>query len=163
MGNHSSLTAANEETGGDPNSLENFITARLSRTHAIVVQQASQLLREKANLSLVQWRIIALLKAFGPSTSVDLIEYSKMDKGLLSRNVKQLVADGVVTSELDRDDHRQHILSLSATGEDIHQRTEPFMQARRIHLLEGISEQERELFYSVLERLDTNAKRHEFP
>lgn len=134
-----------------------FITYRLSQINAKLSAQATRLLREHSELSVVQWRILALISASAPITSSALVKAVAMDAGLFSRNLKSLINDGLVLARIDRNDNRQHFLSLSKAGVKRFNDVAPLMQARREKLTQNISDKDLDVFFSVLEKLENNA------
>lgn len=152
-----------EQIEAEASELLDFITYRLSRVHPRLNAQAGYILKKIAGLSLLQWRTIALLKAFGPAVpSVDIIGPFHMDKGLFSRTLKGLVADGYVVSRLDKTDQRRLLLSLTSKGEDIYESVITTMRKRQAFLLHNFTEAEKAALFSGLEKLEINARRKDF-
>jgi len=79
-----------------------------------------------------------------------------MDSGLVSRNLKQLIASGFVLSVIDSKDQRKSTLSLSQNGFEQYQHMLPIMRRRQQKLTEGYSEAE---FSKLLEMIDMLAER----
>ena len=99
--------------------LYQYVTYRLSRVQAKLNAQATHMLREASGITLSQWRIIALIGAAGETRLSMLARHSALDKGLLSRNLKALVTEGIVLTKQDQTDHRAQLLSLSPKGKEI--------------------------------------------
>ena len=147
----------------DKTELLGFITYRISQLHPKLNAQAAHILREHAGLSLVQWRIIALIKAFGPKvSSTGIIKQVSMDKGLFSRALKSLIHDAMVTAETDISDHRRMLLSLSSKGKELHGNVIETMRDRQRHLMHDITDEEREILFSALAKLERNTQRIDF-
>ena len=139
-------------------SLSQFLTYRISRLHGKLNAQASRMLRETVGLTLIQWRIVAFVGSAGEITASELIGYTDMDKGLVSRNVKRLIAEGVVTSGVDRDDSRVHVLSLTPRGQALFDTALPVMRRRQAHLQNAISEADMATFRRVMAALEEAAQ-----
>lgn len=137
--------------------LYQYLTYRLSRVQAKLNAQATHMLREASGITLSQWRIIALIGATGETRLSMLARHSALDKGLLSRNLKALVTEGIVLTKQDQTDHRAQLLSLSPKGEEIFQRTLPVSQKRQSLLNETLTQDELETFHRVLEKLEVAA------
>ncbi len=142
--------------------LHRFLTYRLARVQARLNAQATRILRDKAGLSLPQWRILALIGSHEPASSAKLANIFAFDKALFSRKLKDLVADGLVVSETDENDHRVHHLKLSCRGRVLYESTLPHMRARQRALLGSLSNGEVEAFFSALEKLENAAGLTEF-
>ncbi|MDP5335995.1 MAG: MarR family winged helix-turn-helix transcriptional regulator, partial [Paracoccaceae bacterium] len=82
-----------------------------------------------------------------------------LDKGLLSRNLKTLIEDGVVAARTDDGDHRVQILALTAKGQAIFERTLPVTRARQQMLRDDLTEEELRVFRRVLDKLEIAAEK----
>jgi len=134
--------------------LHQFLTYRLSRVQAKLNAQASALLSRDAGLTLSKWRILALAGAAGQTRLSELARIAALDKGLLSRNLKIMVEDGLVNSKQDDIDHRVQHLSLTPIGQSLFDETLPKMSARQSKLRENLSPQELKILYSALDKLE---------
>lgn len=139
--------------------LRRFVTYRISRVQAKLNAQATRLLREASGITLTQWRVIALIGAAGQTRSSTLTKEAALDKGLLSRNLKTLIEEGVVLSRTDDGDHRVQILSLTGKGRAIFEKTLPVTRARQAQLREGLSDEELRIFHKVLDHLEIAAEK----
>ena len=85
----------NDETPKDFNpqlaQLSNFLTYRISRAHQKLNTQASKILHDSVGLTLNQWRLVAFIGGAEQVTASELVKYTSMDKGLVSRNAKSLI------------------------------------------------------------------------
>lgn len=142
--------------------LQQYLTFRISRVQAKLNAQGVRVLRETVGLTLTQWRVVALIGAVGQTRLSDLAREAALDKGLLSRNVKNLVDQGVVTSIPDEVDHRVQHLSLSDKGQDIFDRALPATRKRQKWLRQELSEDEIETFRRVLDKLEIAAEKTNF-
>lgn len=138
--------------------LQQFLTYRLSRVQARLTAQANFLLKQYAGLTLSQWRVIALIGAAGTSRLSELAKNAALDKGLLSRNLKTLQAEGIVAAKQDEYDNRVQHLKLTQAGEAIFHTTLPKMRQRQQHLRQALSHKEIETFYKVLDKLEQAAE-----
>lgn len=137
--------------------LHQFLTYRLSRVQAKLNAQASALLQRHAGLTLSQWRILALVGAAGQTRLSDLARSAALDKGLLSRNLKTMIAEGLVAAQQDDVDQRVQHLTLTARGRALFERTLPRMRARQTHLRAALTETERVVLETALEKLERAA------
>jgi DNA-binding MarR family transcriptional regulator len=119
--------------------------------------QASAMLRANAGLTLSQWRILALVGAAGQTRLSELARTGLLDKGLLSRNLKVLVGEGLVVAEQDDVDHRVQHLSLSRRGKALFERTLPRMRKRQRHLRSSLTTKEIDVLYAALDKLELAA------
>lgn len=142
--------------------LTEFLTFRLARLQAKLNSQAAKLLRDEAGLTLIQWRIIALIGQQPSTTASKVTGTGILDKGLFSRNLKTLIADELVATATDPSDNRIQLLSLTPQGRDIFETTLPKTQARQRALRANLTAQENEMLNSILDKLDAAAELREF-
>lgn len=114
--------------------LEQFLTYRLARIQSKLTAKDSRMLRELAGITTTQWRIIAILGSHGLCTAAQLSRIATMDKGLISRTVKSLQAEGLISTSRKATDNRAMYLDLTVAGRDIFDRMMPRMQARQTAL-----------------------------
>ena len=71
------------------------------------------------NLSIREWRVIAVMFIFGPSMARQISEHTALDPAHVSRTVHQLKKRGIVTFRDNPDDRRQIILDLTERGTEL--------------------------------------------
>jgi len=157
------LVAATDQKEKAAAELSGFITYRMSRVSPKLNAQAGHILRKHAGLSLVQWRIIALVHSFGPNiSSKELADLVGMDKGLFSRSLKTLLSAGLVAGENDANDLRRTLLTTTQDGNAIYERTIKVMRRRQAFLLHDLSEEEIAVLMHAMDILEKNAERRDF-
>ncbi|MDF2369314.1 MAG: MarR family transcriptional regulator [Rhizobiaceae bacterium] len=134
--------------------LHQHVTYKLARLNAKMTAQATRILKETADLSLSQWRILSFLEQRQHATMAEFVRFSGFDKGQMSRSVKELVRAGLVTGEIGEVDQRTQELRLTSLGRETFERARPSMRGRQASLLNCLSEAERQSFYSVLDKLE---------
>lgn len=137
--------------------LRDFLSFRIAKVHAKLNTQAMRLLAAHAGLTLQQWRVLLLIGSQTTTTASALSQTGEIDKALVSRTLKALVADGLVLSRPDRTDHRQLHLKLSAAGRRLHERMLPIMRQRQQRLLDCLTARDRIVVYTALEKLEQAA------
>jgi DNA-binding MarR family transcriptional regulator len=142
--------------------LHQYLTYRLSRVQAKLNAQSARLLRQTVGLTLTQWRIVALVGAAGTTRLSDITRETALDKGLLSRNLKSLVTDGVMITKQDSHDNRVQWLSLSPKGRDVRDHALPVTRSRQAWLREALTKEELRTFQRVVDKLEIAAERREF-
>ncbi len=146
------------DTSSELIQLSAFLTYRVSRLHSKLNAQASKILGELVGLSLNQWRMMAFIGSAKTLTATELVAYTAMDKGLISRNVKTLINKGLVTSSVRKNDNRWQVLSLTPEGQAIYDVALPVMRRRQNHLQKGLSREEIGTFRKVMAALEEAAE-----
>ncbi len=147
------------ELDGGLRQLNQFLTYRVSRLHAKLNAQASRILNKSVGITLNQWRMIAFIGGAGKLTASELIAATAMDKGLVSRNVKSLIASGLVISSPSERDNRVQVLSLTPRGKHVFEVALPRMQRRQDDLQLALSADEIATFRSVVDKLERAAEK----
>ena len=139
--------------------LQSRVTFRLAHLQARLNAQASRLLREKAGLTLMQWRVMSVIARNGSTTHGALVRVTVFDKGLLSRTVQNLTEAGLVAAERDKNDLRSVQLTLTEEGRRRFAAAMPHMRRRHDQLLEGLAPSERAALFTILDKLDEAARK----
>ncbi|WP_406644986.1 MarR family transcriptional regulator [Aliisedimentitalea scapharcae] len=135
--------------------LQEMVTFRISRTHARLSAQAAQLLKKTSGISLMQWRVFVMLEVEGRITPAEIVRRTDLDKSQLSRTIKSMVADGLLTSEPSESDQRAHVLEFTAKGFEVFQQARPHMRHRQARLLNSLTDDERGALFDALAKLDS--------
>lgn len=138
--------------------LSEFLTYRISRLHQKLNSQATKILAAKVGVTLNQWRMIAFIGGAKTVTASELVRYTAMDKGLVSRNVKSLVQDGLVTYSEDSKDSRIHLLRLTPKGTEVFNLALPTMRKRQRQLQSNLSDADVARFREILTILELAAE-----
>jgi len=100
--------------------IKDLLSYRIHRVANALSRGAAVRYREGFDVSLMEWRTVALLGDFAPMTLKDLARQSSLDKGLASRVVSGLVDRGLVRRAISDGDGRELALRLTAAGRRLH-------------------------------------------
>jgi DNA-binding MarR family transcriptional regulator len=100
----------------DDRTIRDLLSYRIHQLANALSRGAALRYRREFDVSLMEWRIIALLGDFAPMTLTDLARQGGLDKGLASRVVSDLVARELVRREASDRDARERALSLAPAG-----------------------------------------------
>lgn len=135
-----------------------FVTYRLAKLQSRLNAQGTAILKDKAGLSLVEWRVIQVIRMFDNPSLSQIADHVQMDKGQLSRKIKGMIAKGLLHSQRDEGDKRIQKLALSEKANEMNQLLMPIMEMRQNHLLANVTSDELALFYDVIEKIETASK-----
>lgn len=138
-----------------------FVTFRLAKLQSSLNAQATAILKTKAGLSLVEWRLIQTLRIFEDVTMSEIANFLQMDKGQLSRNIKAMLKKGLLRSERDPNDKRVQHLYLTKAALEISYRMMPVMETRQKLLLAEVTPEDQKIFYSVINKIEVASKNRE--
>jgi DNA-binding MarR family transcriptional regulator len=133
--------------------LEEFLPYRLSILSNRVSRAIAARYAKAFDLTIPEWRIIAVLGRTPGLTAKDIAEATEMDKVAVSRAVARLTASRRVAAAYDPDDARRQLLSLTREGESVHARIAPIALASEQRLLASLNARERAELDALLDRL----------
>jgi DNA-binding MarR family transcriptional regulator len=137
--------------------LEQFLPYRLSILSNTVSNTIAREYRELFGLSIPQWRVMAVLGRFGPTSASGVCERTAMDKVTVSRAVSQLTGQKFIKSETDATDRRRSILKLTARGTRTHQKIVPIARGHESELAAALTDTERRNLDTLLAKLQQRA------
>lgn len=138
--------------------LEEFLPYRLSILSNRVSRAIAARYAKTFDLTIPEWRIIAVLGRRPGLTAKEVAEATEMDKVAVSRAVARLAQSKRVVARADREDARRQSLSLTAQGESVHARIAPIALESEQRLLAAFDAREREQLDTLLGRLLDAAK-----
>ena len=139
--------------------LERFLPYRLSVLASLTSQALAQIYAERFGLTIPGWRIVATLGQYGVRTARDIAAHAVMHKSRVSRAVSQLEARGLVVRRPNRDDRREELLKLTASGREIYEAVVPEALAFERRMLSVLTPAEQAILVALVEKLDRQARR----
>lgn len=138
--------------------LEEFLPYRLSILSNRVSRAIAARYAKAFDLSIPEWRIIAVLGRRPGLTAKEIAEATEMDKVAVSRAAARLVKSRRVRAGADAADARRVRLSLTRDGENLHARIAPIALSSEEKLLAALDASERRALDALLGRLLAAAK-----
>lgn len=145
--------------------LDAFLPYRLSILAEAVSRSLATLYAERFELTIPEWRAMAVLGCFQPLSATAICARTQMDKVRVTRAIARMTDAGLVTGTQDADDRRMVQLRLTARGMAVFADIVPLALAREAELLSALAPEERAMFDRVLGKLwtaisDSTAKHH---
>jgi DNA-binding MarR family transcriptional regulator len=138
--------------------LEEFLPYRLSILSNRVSRAIARRYAKAFDLTIPEWRVIAVLGRRPGLTAKEIAEATEMDKVAVSRAVARLAAARRVAAKSDAEDARRQRLSLTREGESVHARIAPIALASEERLLSTLDVRERAQLDGLIDRLLEAAK-----
>jgi DNA-binding MarR family transcriptional regulator len=139
--------------------LEDFLPYRLSILSNRVSRAIAARYAKAFELSIPEWRIIAVLGRRPGLTATEIAEATEMDKVAVSRAVARLTAARRLRASADASDARRQRLTLTREGESVHARIAPMALASEQRLLAALDARERRDLDALIDRLLSAAAR----
>jgi DNA-binding MarR family transcriptional regulator len=138
--------------------LERFLPYRLSVLTNLVSGAIASVYEERFELTIPEWRVIAVLARFPGLSAAEVAAHTRMDAVAVSRAVTRLLRAGRIRRSIAADDRRRSILRLSAAGESVYREIAPVALRYEHSLLEGLESAEVERLDALLSKLTTRAQ-----
>jgi DNA-binding MarR family transcriptional regulator len=133
--------------------LDAFTPYRLSVLTNRISSAIARHYSERFDLSIPEWRVMAVLGETPGLSARQVAERTAMDKVQVSRAVQSLLAAKRLTRSSDRTDGRVTQLSLSARGRTIYDEVVPLALGLEQEFLSVLNAEERSAFDTLLTKL----------
>jgi DNA-binding MarR family transcriptional regulator len=147
---HKSAPASAEHA---PLQLEHFLPYRLSILSNTISQTIAGDYQRRYDLSMTEWRVMAVLARFDGLSAREVAERTAMDKVAVSRALARLVGAGRVDRHTHDGDKRRSVLSLTDSGWAMHDEVAPMARAREREVLAKLDAEERQWLERILDKL----------
>ncbi|MFO7305683.1 MAG: MarR family transcriptional regulator [Gammaproteobacteria bacterium] len=140
---------------------EDFLTFRITRVANALRTGLTKRYLEEFELSLPEWRLLALTARFSPLRFSEVTSRSGMDKGQVSRTLREMAKKGYVKMKQIRTRGSRAaealaapvMVSITPKGKALYSAVLPVARRRQLELLMTLTESERVALYSILDKL----------
>lgn len=141
--------------------VEDFVTFRITRLSNALRTNLTKRYLADFDLSLPEWRLLALTARFAPLRFSEVTSRSSMDKGQVSRTLRVMEKRGLTKLKTIRQRGSRGtealaapvLVSITAKGRALYKAVLPVARKRQAELLLTLSETERRALYSTLDKL----------
>lgn len=133
--------------------LDGFLPYRLSVLSNAISSKIAGVYEREFELSVWQWRIIAVLGEREGLTSTEVAQRTLMDKPTVSRAAASLIERGILERHIDADDRRRAPMRLTEEGQAIYAAVIPRALEHERELLDALTTEEAETLHALLSRL----------
>ncbi|WP_169569089.1 MarR family winged helix-turn-helix transcriptional regulator [Sneathiella limimaris] len=140
-----------------PLKLQNFLPYRLTKLSGIISRTLAESYSNQFDLSIHEWRIVAILGEQPGLTAREVGELASLDKVNISRAIDKLEKAGRLIRKTVAKDRRSFALFLTSEGEDVLIRIIPLALEYEKQLLSILSQEEKQSLNSILMKLDQSA------
>jgi DNA-binding MarR family transcriptional regulator len=131
--------------------LENYVPYYINMISNKLSRGSSRLYIRRFGIGVIEWRILGYLRMKNGGSANEICQTLAIDKAAASRSIQELEKKQLVSvSPVDR---RQRALTLTAKGEELHDRILPVALERERILLSSLSATERQTLLSLLRKL----------
>ena len=141
--------------------VEDFLTFRLTRLSNALRTNLTKPYLEQFDLSLPEWRLLALVARFAPMRFSEVTVRSGMDKGQVSRTLRVMATRGLTKTKTIKDRGSRStealaapvMVSITPKGASLYKEVLPVARKRQADMLLTLSEAERSSLYSIIDKL----------
>lgn len=137
--------------------LEHFLPYRLSVLSNTVSGRIAKSYEQRFQLTIPEWRVMAVLGRFPGLTAAEVTERTAMDKVQVSRAVARLKRIHRIEQRAVEDDRRARHLFLTAAGEAIYAQIVPLALDYETRLAASLNANERLQLERLLDKLAATA------
>lgn len=138
--------------------LERFLPYRLSLLTNTISQGIAASYRDEHDISITEWRILAVLGRFPGLTASEVTERTAMDKVAIHRAVKTLMQKDLLERKPDQSDRRRQQLFITPSkGKTVLNTVIPKAKQFENQLLETLSPTETRSLNSILNKLQNKS------
>lgn len=137
--------------------LKNFLPYQLSVLSNKISQGIAIYYREQHDISVPEWRVLAILSDMNHQTAKELTSHSQMDKVKISRTMKLLESKGLISERTCIEDARARRYNLTINGRQLINEVKPKALDFEKHLISSLSEGEITQFQNCIQILNQQA------
>jgi len=134
--------------------LADFLPYRLSVVTNRISRAFARRYADAFDLTIPDWRVLAVVGNFAPMSSGDICVKTAMDKVKVSRAVARLVDRGLLVRATDPRDQRMHRLDLSRRGKGVYDGVVPMALDLEHQLTSALTAAERATLEHILDKLN---------
>jgi len=138
--------------------LERFLPYRLSVLANTMSAALADAYAERFQLSIPEWRVLAVLAPAPGLSSAQVSERTAMDKVAVSRAVASLTRARRIERSVEESDRRRSSLRLTTRGIAVYNEVVPWALAYQDALMRGMSPRARESLDALLDDLQRRAR-----
>lgn len=135
------------------NAISDGLAFKLARLVAIHERHGNYNFSKKFNLSLNEWRVLGLANEMEPVFFRDIRIMMNIDKGQLSRAIKQLVKKEILLSTESKEDARLIEITTTLKGKKLHDKMLKFSVERNEEIIQGLTSEDLREFCRILEKI----------
>ena len=105
-----------------------------------------------------QHHLLMFLAKNGPATQCSIAQAMEVSAATVAVSVKKLEKGKYIKKKSSAEDNRVNFISLTEKGEDVVRKSQELFEQADSALFRGVTEEEKEQFHGILERIIQNIK-----
>jgi len=128
-------------------------TFLLEHVASLLAKQSDQVLQEQLGIGMSQYKILRGLQAEPRTMQRDIAANLGQTEASISRQVKLMLADGLLQSQRNPKDHREHLTVVTSKGERLTEAAVVALERYHRPTFAALSEKQQEQIAAVLHTL----------
>ncbi|MEO6151589.1 MAG: MarR family winged helix-turn-helix transcriptional regulator [Croceibacterium sp.] len=120
-------------------------------------------MQARFNVSVSEWRVIAVTCSFGPATAVDVSSSFEIDPGLVSRAVASLIRNGLVVRESSSRNRKFKIITETPAGREVFEKITAMRTRYFEAILQDLTPKQKLVFDTTLTTIATRVDAQRSP
>jgi DNA-binding MarR family transcriptional regulator len=149
------MPAKNRDTDAAKFCLASFLPYRLAVVTDSLHRVFSESYQQTCNLTIPEWRALAIVAQFGTLSPTVIGQHTAMDKVKVSRSTQSLVTKGLLRQTQDPRDGRGRLLRLTRKGESTYARMVPLAATLEAMVFDDLNRAEVAALSRVLTKIST--------
>ena len=138
--------------------VEDFLSMRFANLSALLHRNVTKQYLTRHDIGLPEWRVLTMLVRYGSVTTRKLRDASGMDKGQMSRALRELEQRRLLERDADVTHELRQVLRISDAGTALYNRIMPDARKSQAALLAHLTLGERKALDSALRKLKALAE-----
>ena len=122
----------------------------LEHVASLLAKQSDQVLQEQLGIGVAQFKILQVLQNEPRTTQREIAVQLGQTEASISRQVKLMLAEGLLQSIRSPKDHREHITSVTPKGERLAQAATAALERYHRPTFQGLHERQQEQLQTTL-------------
>ncbi|GLO61113.1 hypothetical protein MACH09_16210 [Vibrio sp. MACH09] len=137
---------------------QNLLDSLFKLFFSVKTEMKDALIEQQLPVAMMHVKVLRLLDKIGPCTAQTLGQVIQRDKAQIARLVKDLQNNGLIARIPNPSDKRSQILVLEPNAVDLLKQMKQVDGQLIERMVQGLSEEELELFVAVTEKLAANLR-----
>jgi DNA-binding MarR family transcriptional regulator len=141
--------------------LSDFLPYRLAVTSASVSRLFTESCAAPSNLTIAEWRTLAVVAQYGTLSPTAVGQFTAMDKAKVSRAAQSLTGKGMLRQSQDPGDGRARLLRLTRKGVVTHTRMVACISELEAEMFDDVSQADVAALRRVLTKLGSRLESYD--
>ncbi|CAM4242917.1 MarR family winged helix-turn-helix transcriptional regulator [Pseudoalteromonas byunsanensis] len=141
-----------------PYDLYNHVPYRIAVASNLLAMDRDAYVKSLTGLETREIRVLLNIGSYGPINAADIAYQSRLDPYSVNRAINTLLKQGLICPDNDHVKQRSKLVKLSDLGLPLYRQVIEHMRQREAYVLSDVTEEEKRLLLSLLERIELRAE-----